>query len=123
MELSSYSAVFGRCLVAAYFVYAGVSYARDWQSVVARMREMKILLPTICLWLTIFAYVIGGLAMFIGYEANVVGSVFIVILLLANAMYRRFWTLKGAERKRVLNAFMMNLALIGALVLVVVSGR
>ena len=118
MDLSFYSAILGRCLLAAFFIYAAYHYARDWQPVALRMRERKILLPTLCLWLAIAFYFFGGIALLIGYKVNIVASIFIFIIILANVMYRRFWCLKGKKRRNMLMSFMLNTALVGALVLV-----
>lgn len=121
MELTNYTVLFARLLIAAYFIVAGIVYARDWQVYVEKLRNAKVLLPTLSLWILIFIYIVGGLVMIIGYEIKVVASLFIAILLLANALHRRFWVYKGEERRQQLKAFMYNLALVGAVMLVMVS--
>ena len=121
MELTNYTVLFARLLIAAYFIVAGFVYARDWQVYVEKLRSAKVLLPTLSLWILILIYIVGGVVMIIGYEVEVVAGLFIASLLLANALHRRFWAHKGEERRQQLKAFMYNLALVGAAMLVMVS--
>lgn len=119
MELSNYSIYFARFLIAAYFVVAGFLYARDWQVHVEELRSLKILLPTISLWMLVLIYIVGGIALFFGIALKLTACLFIVVIMLANALHRRFWCLNGIARRQQLQAFMLNLALIGALILIV----
>lgn len=123
MEFSTYSVFFARLLMAICFMVTGVVYARDWQAMVEKLRQANVLFPTLIVWIVIALYIVGSALMVFGYELNIIATAFIAILLLANALYYRFWAYKGEKCRCILKKFMVNLALIGAMMLVVLTNH
>jgi uncharacterized membrane protein YphA (DoxX/SURF4 family) len=123
MEFSTYSVLFARLLIAAYFIVTGFVYARDWQINVQKLRQAHILLPTPALWSVITLYIVGGSLLIFAYKLNMIATLLIATLLLVNALYHRFWIYVADEYRCMLKKFMVNLALVGAIILVVLTNH
>jgi len=118
VEISGHSALIARLLVGSYFIVAGYVYARDWKVYVARLRDARVLLATLLLWVGVLFYIICGLNLILGYQLTLNSRLLIAVLLCSCVLYYRFWTSKGVQRRVQLKTFMLNLALVGSLIMI-----
>jgi putative oxidoreductase len=64
----------------------------------------------------------GSLAIILGYKARWGAALLLVFLAMASYFFHNFWALTGPEQQQQMIEFMKNLALIGAMLLVIANG-
>jgi putative oxidoreductase len=64
----------------------------------------------------------SGVLLIIGWQTRRVAWLLLVYVVIATGMAHRFWEYEPAQRGNQINHFLKNLALIGAMLFIVVSG-
>ena len=65
----------------------------------------------------------GSLSVILGYKARIGASLLLIFLVLATYFFHDFWTLEDAtEKQQQMIHFMKNMALMGAMLLIIANG-
>jgi putative oxidoreductase len=116
---SVYLPIIGRGLLALFFIFLGVIHAMHWRIQTEVLRSRNVLMPTLVLWIGIVLYLVCGFFLFFGWAVSTVAVILIIMLLLRAAVMGSFWATHADERRVSLIHFMTNIALIGALLMVI----
>ncbi len=107
----------GRILLAAIFLWSGIKDIRTFEGTASSMQEQGIFLPQVLLVGAIICLMLGSLALILGLKARW-GAVLLIVFLIPTTLVYHPPT--GDEIEFI--QFMKNLALIGALLLIVSAG-
>ncbi|HHY50261.1 MAG TPA: DoxX family protein [Alphaproteobacteria bacterium] len=113
----------GRFLLGAGFVVFGLRNIKSIPGLTAAM-EKKGLLPQPRYWMTtgVGIQIVGGAMVALGILPWLGALALIAFLLLAAYLFHPFWEFPREEQTPHINATIMNVALSGAFLMVVVSG-
>jgi len=112
----------GRLLLAALFLVSGTRKLLAAGASAAYFARLGFPLPEAMVWLSI-AVEIGGAALLIaGWQTRRVAWLLIAFTVIATAMAHRFWQFEAAQFNNQLNHFLKNVAIVGGLLCVVVTG-
>ena len=114
----------GRVLLASVFLVSAVSSKiPDFQHVVERMKTVGIPLPSVMLVGAILFLLLGSLSVAVGFKARIGATLLLIFTLLGTYYFHAFWIVADpTEMQEQLIAFMKNMALIGALLMVIANG-
>ena len=107
----------GRILLAAIFLWSGIKNIRTFEGTAAMMGDQGIFLPQVLLVGAIACLMLGSLALILGLKARW-GALLLIVFLIPTTIV--FHPPNGNEEEFI--QFMKNLALIGALLLIVSAG-
>jgi len=133
----------GRILVSLIFLVVGIAsiyyweiYQREFLGILANWEiystsnELISLLVTrindsanIFLILGVVLQIIGGISLFFGFRVRIGAFLLLLYLIPANIIYHHFWFLQGDLFVQSFNLFLQNLAIIGALFLILSIGN
>ena len=111
-----------RILIGILFLVAGIMKALNLAGTTAYMTRLGFPAPELMAYLSTIIEVVSGVLLIIGWQTRRVAWLLIVYVLIATGMAHRFWEYEPAQRVNQINHFLKNLALIGAMLYVVVSG-
>ncbi len=96
----------------------------NFNDVAGYMASEGVPAPSVMLAGAIAFLIAGSLSIMLGFKARIGASLLIVFLLLATYFFHDFWTLEpeSPEFQAQMIQFMKNLALVGAMIMVVVNG-
>ena len=116
--------VTGRFLLSLIFLMSAVgNKIPNFSEVVSAMSSEGVPAPRLLLTGAIGFLIAGGLSVILGYRARSGALLLLVFLVLATYYFHDFWTFEDvAEQKQQMIQFMKNLALMGALLLIVANG-
>lgn len=117
-----WTALVGRCLLAAIFLVSGIAKVTDTSGTVAHMTAAGIPAPHVLVWFAAFAEIFGALSLITGLLARIGAIGLMVFLAVATFCFHDFWNYSGAEQLPQMVNFMKNLAIGGGLALVVAYG-
>jgi putative oxidoreductase len=116
-------AVLGRILLCTIFLMSAAGNdIPNYGGVAAMMAKVGIPAPQLMLAGAIVFLIAGSLSIILGYKARVGAALLLVFLVLATYFFHNFWALTGAEQQEQMIQFMKNLALMGAMLLVIANG-
>jgi putative oxidoreductase len=116
-------AVLGRILLCTIFLLSAVGNdIPNFSAVTALMAKVGIPAPQFMLVGAIAFLIAGSLAIILGYKARWGAALLLVFLAMASYFFHNFWALTGPEQQQQMIEFMKNLALIGAMLLVIANG-
>jgi uncharacterized membrane protein YphA (DoxX/SURF4 family) len=118
LDVSSLLNLLGRCLLASYFLKAGINNAYNFKNVRSLVTSKKIPFPTLVLVAVILTELLGSLAIIFDVYALVASLALIIFTLAANFLICNYWTKAGLEKRNISFIFYANVAVIGALLLV-----
>ncbi|MBA2653639.1 MAG: DoxX family protein [Gammaproteobacteria bacterium] len=110
--------LFGRFLLASYFLKAGINNALHWHKVLGLIKFKKIPFPNLVLFAVIATQIVGSLAIIFNYYAVIASIALIIFTLVANFLVCNYWKMEGVQRRNVSFIFYANIAVIGALLLI-----
>ena len=111
------------CLVAIFVMSAVGNKIVNFSSVADGMAAEGILAPKVMLVGATAFLLLGSLSLVLGYRPRLGATLLLVFLAGASYFYHDFWTVEDAgARQAELVQFMKNVALIGAMLLVVANG-
>lgn len=112
----------GRLLIAGFFLFAAVEKIRHWDSVMSHLKQKKIPQLPIMLPLAVVLQILGGISILIGFHPHI-GALFLILTILPSFIYLHpFWQHAGVERTKELQCFMKNVAILGALLVLLALG-
>jgi uncharacterized membrane protein YphA (DoxX/SURF4 family) len=117
-----YGVPLARALMAAVFLYSGQDKIRHWQEGVEEVAGLGIPLPQLFAAATIVVQIVGGLSVLSGIGLVFGAAVLALFTAAATILGHRFWLLHGQSAKQELTTSLEHLAIVGGLLLLVVSG-
>jgi putative oxidoreductase len=111
-----------RILIGILFLVAGVMKAMNIAGTTGYMTKLGFPAPELMAYLSTIIEIASGVLLIIGWQTRRVAWLLIVYVLIATGMAHRFWEYEPAQRVNQINHFLKNLALIGAMLYIVVSG-
>jgi putative oxidoreductase len=116
-------AVLGRILLCTIFLLSAVGNdIPNFSAMTVLMAKVGIPAPQFMLVGAIAFLIAGSLAIILGYKARWGAALLLVFLAMASYFFHNFWALTGPEQQQQMIEFMKNLALIGAMLLVIANG-
>ena len=113
----------GRMLLTLIFVMSGVGEIFAFNDTTSQMASKGMVATPFFLVGAIAFDIVGGLSVLVGFKARLGALLLIVFLVPATLIFHNFWTLEGQQWQMEMSNFMKNLALIGALLLIVAGTR
>ncbi len=123
--IQGFVSLVGRLMLCAIFLMAVLAeQIPSFDATVKTMGEQGIPMPRIALIGAILFLIVGSLLIIVGFKARVGALLLLIFLALATYYFHDFWHLEtGSEaQKTELAHFMKNLALGGAMVLILANG-
>jgi uncharacterized membrane protein YphA (DoxX/SURF4 family) len=117
----SYGILPARALLAAVFLYSGQDKLRHWQAGIKEVANLGLPWPRLFAAGTIATQFIGGLAVLTGIGAAWGAAVLAFFTLAATVAGHRFWLLHGDPAKQELTTSLEHLAIVGGLLLLIVT--
>ena len=112
----------GRILIGILFLVAGIMKAMNIAGTTGYMTKLGFPAPELMAYLSTVIELASGALLIIGWQTRRVAWLLVVYVLIATGMAHRFWEYEPAQRVNQINHFLKNLALIGAMLYVAVSG-
>jgi putative oxidoreductase len=110
---------FGRVVLAALFILAGVSKLLNYEATRAMMDGVGLSPSNILLPATIALELVGGLLVAAGMRFAVPAAIVLALFTLAtNWYFHPFWLMEGAVQRTELSLFFKNVAVFGGLLAV-----
>ena len=109
--------VLGALLIGGVFVFAGVEHFVKFGAMRDYLAAQKFPAPALMLAAGSAVEVVGGLLLAIGLARPFAAGALILFTLATNVMLLRFWASAEPERQVLRNAFLINIAVIGGLLL------
>ncbi len=117
----SYGGLLARAFLAAVFLYSGQDKLRHWQSGIKEVAELGLPWPRLFAAGTIATQLFGGLAVLTGVGLVWGAAMLMLFTLAATALGHPFWRLQGDHAKQEFITSMEHLAIIGSLLLLIVT--
>jgi putative oxidoreductase len=111
-----------RILIAPLFLVAGYNKLMAVAGTAGYFAKLGFPMPEIMVWVAIAIEIGGGLLLLIGWKTRWVSWLLIAFVAVATFMAHRFWAVDAAQYANQLNAFLKNIAVIGALLMFVAHG-
>jgi putative oxidoreductase len=109
-----------RIFISSLFLWAGAAKVVHWKGSAEYMQFKK--MPKSLLPAAILMQIVGGLSVLLGFEARV-GALLLIVFVIPSAFKMHdFWNLQGDERTTQKTLFMKDMAVLGGLVLFLVTG-
>ena len=109
--------VLGALLIGGVFVFAGVEHFVKFGAMRDYLAAQKFPAPALMLSAGSTVEVVGGLLLAIGLARPFAAGALVLFTLATNVMLLRFWASAEPERQVLRNAFLINIAVIGGLLL------
>ena len=110
----------GRIIFGAYFVYSGIMHFKNEKGMITYAKSKNIPYTRIAVLATGVMMIIGGAGVFLNLMVKQSGILLLLFLIPATFIMHTFWKGEHGEQKtNDLNAFLKNLALIGALLMLI----
>ena len=109
--------VLGALLIGGVFVFAGVEHFVKFGAMRDYLAAQKFPAPALMLAAGSAVEVVGGLLLAIGLARPFAAGALVLFTLATNVMLLRFWASAEPERQVLRNAFLINIAVIGGLLL------
>ncbi len=107
----------GRIILGAFFVNSGFNHFSNLNMIAGYAGSKKIPFPKFSVFISGLFLLFGGLSILLGIY-HVIGIILIIVFLLPAAFFvHNFWTLPKEQRQMDKVNFMKNLALVGALLM------
>ena len=112
----------GRILIGILFLVAGIMKVMNIAGTTGYMTKLGFPAPELMAYLSTIIELASGVLLIIGWQTRRVAWLLVVYVVIATGMAHRFWEYDQAQRVNQINHFLKNLALIGAMLYIAVSG-
>ena len=112
----------GRICLAAIFLQSGFDKLFNFDKTILLMTSKNMPLPAILLPPAIAILLAGGMMLLVGWRARWAALALIVFMIPATLVFHSFWTYPEAQFVNQFHHFFKNLAIIGALLMVMGMG-
>ncbi|AZO31224.1 MULTISPECIES: DoxX family protein [unclassified Mesorhizobium] len=107
----------GALLIGGVFVFAGIEHFLKFKAMRDYLASRKFPAPTFMLAAGSALEIVAGLMLALGIAVPFAAGALVLFTLAANVMLLRFWASEEPERQVLRNAFLINFAVIGGLLL------
>ena len=118
---TSYGVPLARAFMAAVFLYSGQDKLRHWQAGVQEVAGLGLPMPRLLAAITIVVQIAGGLSVLSGIGVALGAAILALFTAAATVLGHRFWLLHGQPARQELTTSLEHLAIVGGLLLLVVS--
>ena len=118
----NYAPLIGRMLLAFIFLQSGFDKVLHYGKTLALMASRGVPEPQLLLPIAIAALFVGGIMVLIGWKAHWGAAVLIAFMIPATLYFHNYWGYPPAMQLAQFHHFVKNLAIIGALLLVMGMG-
>lgn len=118
----TWGVLLGRVLLAAIFLQSGYDKLTNFDRTVKLMASKDIPVPEILLLPSIVILLAGGVLLLVGWKARWAALALILFMIPATLYFHSFWTYPEAQFVNQFHHFFKNLAIIGALFMVLGMG-
>lgn len=108
----------GQIMIGIIFVFAGTYNISRREILVGVMRIRKIPYPKLCVHIGMSIAFVGGILIILNQHIRLAVLALSLFILFATFLYHDFWNKVGEERKMKVISVMNNVALLGALMLI-----
>lgn len=122
MNLQSLMFLLARLFLAALFLRAGWGKIDAYGATVAAIAGQGVPFPKIAAPLAVFAEIVGGLALLVGYRTRLAAVGLIVHVALVSYFFHDFWRLSGSQAQLQTTLFLKNLSIISGLIFLAGTG-
>ena len=109
-----------RICLSSFFLWAGVTKVWNWKGTVEYMKSKG--MPSSVLPAAVILQLVGGLSVFLGFQARIGAVLLIVFVIPAAVKMHNFWKVTGPERTTQKTLFMKDVAILGGLLLLLATG-
>jgi putative oxidoreductase len=112
-----------RIFISSLFIWAGVAKIMHWKGTLEYMHSKRVPWAGFLLPLAVLIQVLGGLSLLLGWHVRIAALVLFIFMVPAMIKMHDFWKCKGREeRTREKTFFMKDVAILGSLLLLFVTG-
>jgi putative oxidoreductase len=123
IALRGFVSLLGRVLLAAIFLAsAAMNHIPNFNGIVQVMTKEGVPMPMAAHGLAIAFMLVGGISLVLGFFARFGAMLLLIFLALAAFYFHDFWTLEGAAAQEQQIHFMKNVAMMGAMLIVIANG-
>jgi putative oxidoreductase len=116
------AALVGRILLAVIFIKSGWGKIGGWEGTAGYMASKGLPLVPLLLAATIALELGGGLLLAVGWKARWVALLIFLWLIPVTFIFHAFWGIDAAQVQNQMNHFLKNVAIMGAMLMVVAFG-
>lgn len=109
--------IIGRILLGGYFLFSGYNHFKDSEAMTGYAASKEVPLPKVSVIITGILLALGGLSVLLGTIPQLGILLLILFLLPTTFMMHDFWNAEAEAKQAEQINFMKNLALIGALLM------
>ena len=121
MDIHTTIFILGRILLGGAFAVFGVRNIGNLPGLTAAMQNKGIPQARVLMMVGVGIQIVGGLMVATGILAAWGAAALIAFLLVAAYLFHAFWTFPAAEQKPHINAWIMNVGLSGAFLMVIAA--
>lgn len=116
--------ILGRFFLVLIFLMSAIgNKIPNFSGTVQYMESEGVPVPGLLLAGAILFLIVGALSILVGFKAKIGAALLLVFLILATYWFHDFWTFEDAQiRQTQTIAFMKNLALMGAMLMIIAGG-
>jgi putative oxidoreductase len=118
----SLTALSGRILLSAIFLFSGFGKIADWSGTADTMARHGMPLVPLFLAGAIAFEILGGLSLLLGFYGRIGAVALIVYLIPTTLIFHNFWAVDAAQQQNQMIHFMKNVAIMGGLFMVAALG-
>lgn len=104
------------------FLYSGITKLRDPVGGMAEVAALGLPMPKVCLALTVFCQIVGGLIVLLGFWARLGALALLGFTVIATLLGHRVTGMTGAARQQQMTTSLEHLAIVGGFLLLIVHG-
>jgi putative oxidoreductase len=119
---ATWGVLLGRALIAAIFLQSGIDKLFNFDRTVKLMLSKTMPAPELLLVPSIVILLAGGVMLLVGWKARWAALALIIFMIPATLVFHSFWTYPEAQFVNQFHHFFKNLAIIGALFILMGTG-
>jgi putative oxidoreductase len=120
--LKDLALLFGRVCVGSVFIWAAFEKLLHWHGTVDYAKRKNLPYVSLLLPAAVALQILGGLSLFLGYYARLGSLALILFIIPAAFRFHDFWNVQGEERVAEKIYFMKDIAILGGLILLLITG-
>src|SRR5947209_1918864 len=117
-----FAGLFGRILMAAIFLLAGIGKVMDPAGTEQYMALHGMVAPRFFLVMAVLFELGAGTCLLLGYRTREAAVALIIFLVPATVIFHNFWSVGGPEQMDQMQHFLKNVAILGILITLTVTG-
>jgi len=116
------SNLFGRLLIVALFLPAGLSKLMNFEGTLGYFNSLGMPAPSLALVIAIVVEILGAIALIVGFQTRLVAIVLAIFTFAATLLGHAFWAVPAEQAFVTQLLFFKNIAVIGGLFVLAANG-